>query len=74
MLPPAKKFEVYDRVVTIREAERAGDVVNTRGKTAARSSAPENVAIADDSFDVKKDVWYKLRLKMVGWVTFIPTT
>ncbi len=70
VLPPAKKFEVYDRVVTIREAERAGDVVNTRGKAAARSSAPENVAIADDSFDVKKDVWYKVKIEdgRVGYI------
>jgi hypothetical protein len=63
VLPPAKKFEVYDRVVTIRGTERAGDMVNTRGKTAARSSAPENVSTADDSFDAKKDVWYKVKIE-----------
>ncbi len=62
-LPPGKKFEVYDRVVTIRGAERAGDVINTRGKITAQSAAPENVPVADDSFDVKKDVWYKVKIE-----------
>jgi hypothetical protein len=70
VLPPAKKFEVYDRVVTIRGAESAGDVINTRGKTAARIPAPENVPIADDSSDTKKDVWYKVKIEdgRVGYI------
>ncbi len=74
VLPPGKKFEVYDRVVTIRETEGSGDQAVTRGKIASRLAAAETASTSDDSTDsgLKKDAWYKVKIED-GRVGFIYT-
>lgn len=71
-LPPGKKFEVYDRVVTIRGAEGGTEKGATRGKIPSRTASQENAPTADDPLDpgVRKDVWYKVRIEdgRVGYI------
>jgi hypothetical protein len=67
ILPPGKKFEVYERVVSVR---RPGSP--TRGKTGNQGSSLEEVASVDEGLDdqAKKDVWYKVKIEdgRVGYV------
>jgi hypothetical protein len=71
-LPPGKKFEVYDRVVTIRGAEGGTEKGATRGKIPVGTEARESAPNADDPLDkgVRKDVWYKVRIEdgRVGYI------
>ena len=71
-LPPGKKFEVYDRVVTVRGASVGADKGATRGKIPGQTASQENGPNADDPLDsgVKKDVWYKVRIEdgRVGYI------
>ena len=71
-LPPGKKFEVYDRVVTVRGAEGGAEKAATRGKIPSRIASQENAPTADDPLDpgVRKDVWYKVRIEdgRVGYI------
>ena len=68
VLPPGKKFEVYERVVTIRP-----HVQNHRGggpPQGSEPSVPNGIAVDPGSEDVKKDVWYKVKMEdgRVGYV------
>lgn len=56
VLPPGKKFEVYERVVTLRNAPAA--------------QRPDGAYANDTLDDVKKDVWYKVKMEdgRVGYI------
>jgi len=69
ILPPGKRFEVFERVVTARSGT-SSDRAATRGKKAV-DQAPEEAPPADDSLDdLKKDVWYKVKIEdgRVGYI------
>lgn len=65
VLPPGKKFEVYERVVTVRRSlsdEKAGSA--SRGHTSGETVSAEDLATGDEVLDdVKKDVWYKVKIE-----------
>jgi len=65
VLPPGKKFEVYERVVTVRRApsdEKAASA--SRGRPQGENVSADDVAAGDEAFDdVKKDVWYKVKIE-----------
>jgi hypothetical protein len=62
VLPPGKKFEVYERVVTVRGANSTDTRRDTRGSPP--SSASEEASPDDSSPDgTKKDVWYKVKIE-----------
>ncbi|MEW6352563.1 MAG: SH3 domain-containing protein [Thermodesulfobacteriota bacterium] len=71
-LPAGKKFEMYERVVTARPAQKTGRVHRPQGShpdgpsPAGSSGAPADPT--DDSS--KKDVWYKVKIDdgRVGYV------
>jgi hypothetical protein len=71
-LPPGKKLEVYDRVVTIRGASGGAEKGATRGRIPGRVASQENATNADDPLDtgVRKDVWYKVKIEdgRVGYI------
>lgn len=58
VLPPDKKFEVFERHVTLRPT--------------SNQSAQESAPVDDMTEDVKKDVWYKVKMED-GRVGFIFT-
>lgn len=62
-LPAGKKFEVYERVVTLHSAGTPDNA--TRGKNPGPDpSAPEEAQPEDSSADgAKKDVWYKVKIE-----------
>jgi hypothetical protein len=63
VLPPGKKFEVYERVVTTR-SNSAAKSVSAGGRGEGLSSAAEDASRGDEtSDDVKKDVWYKVKIE-----------
>jgi hypothetical protein len=68
MLLPGKKFEIYERVVTLKRPPASA----TRGKPGVQGQSLEDAAAADDpsSDQLKKDVWYKVKLEdaRVGYV------
>lgn len=69
MLPPGKKLEVYERVITVKRPNTSA----TRGRPGSQGQSLEDAAAVDEpsSFDqVKKDVWYKVKLDdgRVGYV------
>jgi hypothetical protein len=73
LLPPGKKFEMYERVVTLRQnpmLSRRVAAGGTEGEAGKRSDevADENDSGLDDL--VKKDVWYKVKLEdaRVGYI------
>ncbi|MGD9819693.1 MAG: hypothetical protein AB7V04_13495 [Desulfomonilaceae bacterium] len=70
-LPPGKKLEVYERVVTLRKTSPLDKSV-TRGKTGLDQNASlEDVgALDENSEDVRKDVWYKVKIEdgRVGYI------
>lgn len=65
VLPPGKKFEVYERVVTVRRsvsAEKAASVA--RGRSLVDNVSAEESATGDEVLDdIKKDVWYKVKIE-----------
>lgn len=68
VLPPGKKFEVYERVVTIRPHAQ-----NHRGAGSPQGPESEGqygISVSPGSADVKKDVWYKVKMEdgRVGYV------
>ncbi len=71
-LPPDKKFEVYERVVTVRGAGQSGDKISTRTRTGGPAPVAEEVQAVDDLSDsgIKKDVWYKVKIEdgRVGYI------
>ncbi len=68
ILPPGKKFELYQRVVTVRSGPQ-NDKIAYRGK-GGPVAAEEPAGHEDGSEDLKKDVWYKVKLEdgRVGFV------
>jgi hypothetical protein len=63
VLPPGKKFEVYERVVTVRRNSTNEKMV-TRGRPESQAPSLEDVAPADEvSEELKKDVWYKVKIE-----------
>ncbi len=70
VLPPGKKFEMYERVVTTRSSSTAKSV-STSGRSEAQGLAAEDASRGDEaSDDVKKDVWYKVKIEdgRVGYI------
>ena len=66
ILPPGKKFEVYDRwFPSSTEIGRRKDC--HAGKSGNQSVSLEDAASGDETSDdqVKKDVWYKVKIR--GW-------
>jgi hypothetical protein len=62
ILPPGKKFEVYERVVTMRGA--GSSETTTRGKKPTPAVVSEESQAEDVSAEgVKKDVWYKVKIE-----------
>lgn len=70
ILPQDRKLEVYERVVTLRRTNPGG--VAAKGRTTHQTSIPEEPPSATDasSDDVKKDVWYKVKIEdgRVGYI------
>lgn len=70
-LPPGKKLEIYERVVTLRK-NVVVDTNATRGKqTAEQTKSLEDLSSMDEgSDDVRKDVWYKVKIEdgRVGYI------
>lgn len=70
VLPPGKKFEVYERVVTMRSSTPSGTVA-TGGRSDGQQASMEDASRGDESTDdVKKDVWYKVKIEdgRVGYI------
>jgi hypothetical protein len=60
VLPPGKKFELYERVVTVRGS--SSPAPNT--PPGSRAPVPEEMSSDDFSSDgAKKDVWYKVKIE-----------
>jgi hypothetical protein len=72
ILPPGKKFEVYERVVSVRKPHSPVEKVATRGKVGNPGPSLEDAASEYDVSDdqVKKDVWYKVKIEdgRVGYI------
>ncbi len=72
ILPPGKKFEVYERVVSVRRPNSPAEKIATRGKLGNRTVSLEDAASVDEALDdqAKKDVWYKVKIEdgRVGYV------
>lgn len=68
ILPVGKKFEVYERVVTVKRPTASA----TRGRPGSQGQSLEDAAAVDEpSLDqMKKDVWYKVKLEdgRVGYI------
>jgi hypothetical protein len=63
ILPPGKKFEVYERVVTARRQTQAETTVN-RGRLSSEKPPSTDLPSVDESLDdPKKDVWYKVKIE-----------
>jgi len=72
VLPPGKKLEVYERVVTTRNnssSEKAGARVKT-GDSAGPAPADEPSTPDEGNEDIRKDVWYKVKIEdgRVGYI------
>ena len=62
VLPPGKKFEVYERVVTLR-GNASADAA-TRGRNPLPNAVTEDTQAEDGSTEgMKKDVWYKVKIE-----------
>ncbi|MGB6064940.1 MAG: hypothetical protein WBG50_09030 [Desulfomonilaceae bacterium] len=73
ILPPGKKFEVYERVVSLRRPNSPAVKLAQKGMPGSQSLSLEDDAPAmDDASDeqVKKDVWYKVKIEdgRVGYI------
>lgn len=70
VLPPDRKLEVYERVVTLRRTN-PGPALG-RGRTASPTAVAEETAsnVEPGSDDLKKDVWYKVKIEdgRVGYI------
>jgi len=70
VLPPDRKLEVYERVVTVRRTNPSGAA--TRGRTPAQTAGPQApTSNTDPGFDdSKKDVWYKVKIEdgRIGYI------
>ncbi len=69
-LPPGKKLEIYERVVTLRKNNPV-DRNATRGKQVDQPKSLEDMASVDpNSEDIRKDVWYKVKIEdgRVGYI------
>jgi len=70
VLPPDRKLEVYERVVTVRRTNPSGAA--TRGRTPGQTAGPqEPTSNTDPGFDdSKKDVWYKVKIEdgRIGYI------
>lgn len=68
VLPPDRKLEVYERVVTVRRTNPGPG----RGRTPAQATTLDEPASNGDagSEDLKKDVWYKVKIEdgRVGYI------
>lgn len=63
ILPPGKRFEVYERVVTVRR-HPPGEKSAVRGRVEGPHASLEDTTAGDEtSDDVKKDVWYKVKIE-----------
>lgn len=70
-LPAGKKFEVYERVVTLRGPDAANSKAPTRGQGGTPETVDPDLPPLDDfGADVKKDVWYKVKIEdgRVGYI------
>ncbi len=71
-LLPGKKFEVYERVVTVRRPHSPSVALATGGKAGNQGQSLEDTASDEEASDdqVKKDVWYKVKIEdgRVGYV------
>lgn len=67
-LPPDKKLEVYERVVTVRKNPSPGLVQRTKGGPQAQ--VPEEASADEGADDLKKEVWYKVKIEdgRVGYI------
>jgi hypothetical protein len=68
ILPPDKKLEVYERVVTLRRNPTSPMAPRIRG---GAQGAPHEEPPADEGSDeLKKDVWYKVKIEdgRVGYI------
>lgn len=65
ILPPGKKFEVYERVVTLRKTaleDKSSGV--SRGRAPGETMQNEDQSPGDEALDdAKKDVWYKVKIE-----------
>jgi len=68
VLPPDKKLEVYERIVRLRRDHAS--LTAPRGKGGAQAQSHEETSAEDSSDDVKKDVWYKVKIEdgRVGYI------
>ena len=70
-LPPGKKLEVYERVVTLRKNTPI-DRNAVKGKPGAEQpkSLEDIGSLDENSDDVRKDVWYKVKIEdgRVGYI------
>ncbi|MBI5248521.1 MAG: SH3 domain-containing protein [Desulfomonile tiedjei] len=68
ILPPGKKFEIYERVVTVKRPASSA----TRGRPGSHGQSLEDAAAVDEpsTDQVRKDVWYKVKLEdgRVGYI------
>jgi SH3-like domain-containing protein len=67
ILPPDKKLEVYERVVTLQKSPSPAAVQRKGGGPVQAVEEPSN---DDASDDMKKDVWYKVKIEdgRVGYI------
>lgn len=67
ILPAGKKFEVYERIVTVRPSAQS-EKIATRGRSG--QIVAEEVSGTEDVDDLKKDVWYKVKIEdgRVGYI------
>ncbi len=73
VLPPGKKFELYERVVSLRRPNSPAKKMAPRGMPGSQSLSLEDDASAlDDVSDdqLKKDVWYKVKIEdgRIGYI------
>jgi hypothetical protein len=62
VLPQGQKYEVFERVVTVRRD--SSDKASAKGKTVGdRSAADESYSSDEYGEDAKKDVWYKVKME-----------
>jgi len=68
ILPPDKKLEVYERVVTVRKNPAPATV--QRAKGGAQAQPVEDASPDENSDDLKKEVWYKVKIEdgRVGYI------
>jgi hypothetical protein len=68
ILPPDKKLEVYERVVTLRRNPTAPMASRTKG--GVQGAPHEEPPLDEASDDLKKDVWYKVKIEdgRVGYI------